>query len=64
MRPFSELLSGEQAGSTARSLCLAHLDARLRHNQDAKAFLDSDITSAFASRGIGVEHQHDAQCLA
>jgi hypothetical protein len=64
MRPFSELCTEEQAGSTARSLCLAQMDARLRHSQDAKAFLESDIALAFASRGICVEHQHAEQRLA
>ena len=64
MRPFADLLTEEQAGSTARALCLAHLDARLRHSRDAKAFLESDIALAFASRGIAAEHKHDAQCLA
>jgi hypothetical protein len=64
MRPFADLLTEEQGGSAARALCLAHMDARLRHSQDAQTFLESDIARAFASRGICVEHQHDAHCLA
>ena len=54
----------EQGSRSARALCLAQLDARLGQSRDAKAFLDSDIALGFASRGIGVEHKHDAQCLA
>ena len=59
MRPFSELCTAEQGGSTARSLCLAHLDARLKKNADARAFLESDIASAFASRGISLERHRE-----
>ena len=54
MRPFAELCPEEHANLTARSLCLAHLDANLKDMADARAFLDGDLESTFAARGIAI----------
>lgn len=55
MRPWSELLPEQKAADTARSLCLAHMDAYLKNDARAMAFLDDNITATFARRGIDVE---------
>ena len=55
MRPFAELCSEEHANLTARSLCLAHLDANLKDIASARAFLDGDLESIFSARGIAIE---------
>lgn len=52
MRPFSELCTEEQGGDTARALCLAHMDANLKNDAGALAFLDDDLAGLFASRGM------------
>jgi hypothetical protein len=54
MRPFSELCTEEQGGDTARALCLAHMDAYLKDDAEARAFLDGDLASSFAARGIAL----------
>ena len=55
MRPFSELCTEAQSGAVARGLCVAHLDAYLKGNLDARAFLDGDLDGVFAARGIDLE---------
>jgi dienelactone hydrolase len=60
MRPFAELCPEEHANLTARSLCLAHLDANLKDMADARAFLDGDLESTFAARGIAIEAARSA----
>ena len=35
------------------------MDALLRHNPDARAFLESDIAVAVASRGISLERRRE-----
>jgi pimeloyl-ACP methyl ester carboxylesterase len=63
MRPWSELLTEDKAADTARSLCLAHMDAHLKGNADAMAFLDRDLVGTFAHRGIDIEvaaHEREA----
>jgi dienelactone hydrolase len=56
MRPFAELCTEAQSGGTARALCLAHMDACLKGNADARAFLDGDLTQTFvAALGVDVE---------
>jgi predicted dienelactone hydrolase len=55
MRPWSELLPEQQGADTARSLCLAHMDAHLKHNDAAAAFLDRDLAGTFQRRGITIE---------
>ena len=55
MRPFAELCPEEHANLTARSLCLAHLDASLKDSAGARAFLDGDLEHTFSARGIAIE---------
>ena len=55
MRPFAELCPEEHANLTARSLCLAHLDANLKDIAGARAFLEGDLESTFGARGIAIE---------
>ena len=55
MRPWSELLSEAKAADTVRSLCLAHMDAHLKGQEAAAAFLDRDLTATFERRGIEIE---------
>jgi predicted dienelactone hydrolase len=55
MRPFAELCPADHALDTIRSLCLAHMDAHLKGNAEAAAFLDGDLTAAFARRGIALD---------
>jgi dienelactone hydrolase len=55
MQPFSELCTEEQAGDTARALCLAHMDAYLKDDVEARLFLDGDLASLFASRDIDLK---------
>ncbi len=52
MRPFSELYSEEQAGDTARSLCLAHMDTYLKGDAKARFFLEDDLAREYAKRGV------------
>ena len=55
MRPFSELCPAWHATHTMRALCLAHMDEHLKDSAEARAFLDGDLASTFAVRGIGLE---------
>jgi len=52
MRPIGELCSGEQAHLFVCGLTLAHFDATLRAQEQARKFLDGDIESALAVRGV------------
>jgi len=52
MRPIGELCSGEQAHLFVCGLTLAHFDATLRGQEQARKFLDGDIESALAVRGV------------
>jgi dienelactone hydrolase len=52
MLPMAELCSGEQAHLFTRGLTLAHMDAILRENNDARRFLDGDVAGELASRGV------------
>ncbi|MFN2375873.1 MAG: alpha/beta hydrolase family protein [Candidatus Binatia bacterium] len=52
--PASELCAGTHAYDFNRSLGLAHMDAVLRGNEEAAAFLAADIPSVFCERGIRV----------
>jgi predicted dienelactone hydrolase len=55
--PFSQLCPNWHGTETLQVLCLAHMDAALKGNGDARAFLDLDLLSAFAARGISLgEH--------
>jgi dienelactone hydrolase len=54
MRPFAELCTEAQSGGTVRGLCLAHMDAHLKGNAAAIAFLHGDLARTFAT-ALGVE---------
>lgn len=54
MEPASALVPGTHAYDFNRGLALAHMDAVLRGNADAAAFLAGDLPAAFAARGIRV----------
>jgi predicted dienelactone hydrolase len=56
MVPFAELCPGEHAHYLAQSACLAHFDAFLRDNADAKGFLaHEELTYALSKREINAE---------
>jgi hypothetical protein len=55
MRPFTDLCSEEHASDTARSLCLAHMDAELKGLIVAREFVDTDLSRAFRLRGIRLD---------
>ena len=55
MRPFAELCPADHALDTIRSLCLAHMDAHLKNHEGARAFLDGNLATVFAARGIGLD---------
>jgi predicted dienelactone hydrolase len=55
MRPFSELCPEKDAADTMRALCLAHMDANLKLNVAALAFLDNGLAGTFAKRGINLD---------
>jgi hypothetical protein len=52
MRPASELCPGAHAHVFTRGLAVAHLDAGLRQDAAASAFLDGGAEAALASLGI------------
>jgi dienelactone hydrolase len=55
MRPFRELCSEADGAAVARALCLAHMDAQLKDDTAARAFLAGDLTATFTARGIELE---------
>ena len=52
MRPIAELSTGEQSHMCVRGLTLAHFDAVLKGNDDARRFLAGDIQAELASRAV------------
>jgi predicted dienelactone hydrolase len=52
MRPIAELCTGEQSHLFVRGLTVAHFDAVLRQNDEARRFLARDIQAELASRGV------------
>ena len=52
--PFSQLCPNWHGTETLQVLCLAHMDAELKGNGDARAFLDGDLVSVFAAHGISL----------
>ncbi len=52
--PIADLAPGEHAYAFNRALGLAHMDAVLRGNEAAAAFLAGDLVAVFAERGITV----------
>jgi dienelactone hydrolase len=55
MRPIGELCPPEQAHAFTRALTLAHLDATLRSDGAAAAFLDDGLQRRLAAHGIAAE---------
>ncbi|OLE51757.1 MAG: hypothetical protein AUG51_21070 [Acidobacteria bacterium 13_1_20CM_3_53_8] len=54
MRPIAELCSGEQAHLFVRGLTVCHMDAILRRQGEARAFLAGDLETELAERGVHV----------
>ena len=52
MRPIAELCAGEQSHLFVRGLTVAHFDAVLKQNDEARRFLAYDIQAELASRGV------------
>jgi dienelactone hydrolase len=52
MRPFVELCTGEQSHLFVRGLTVAHFDAVLKQNDQARRFLAGDIQAELASRAV------------
>ncbi|MGH7820619.1 MAG: alpha/beta hydrolase family protein [Candidatus Binatia bacterium] len=50
--PISELCPGEHAYQLVRALGLAHMDAALKGNESAAAFLAGDVAAFLAERGV------------
>jgi hypothetical protein len=50
--PFSALCPNEHGTETLQALCLAHMDAEVKNNSDARHFLDGNLVAVFAARGI------------
>ena len=55
IKPFSQHCSAEQGADVVRGLGLAHMNAHLREDPDARAFLQGDLARTFAARSIDVE---------
>ncbi len=55
MPPFWKLCSAERALTVAKALFLAHMDAELKANVSARAFLNADLRATVAARGINLE---------
>jgi predicted dienelactone hydrolase len=62
--PFSALCPNEHGTETLQVLCLAHMDAELKHNPDAKRFLDGNLIAIFAQRGIALDEVRRETSLA
>ena len=54
-RPFSELCPAEHGAEVVKALCLAHMDAHLKEDAQAAAWLAGDLAAEFAARGIDLE---------
>jgi len=52
MRPIAELCTGEQSHLFVRGLTLAHFDAVLKQNDEARRFLTGNIQAELASHGV------------
>jgi predicted dienelactone hydrolase len=52
MRPIAELCTGEQSHLFVRGLTLAHFDAVLKQNDEARRFLAGNIQAELPSRGV------------
>ncbi|HEX7272069.1 MAG TPA: hypothetical protein VF420_07965 [Casimicrobiaceae bacterium] len=58
IRPITEFCSGEQAHLFARGLALAHFDASLREDAEARRYLSSDVVAELAARGVNATDRH------
>ena len=54
VRPISDFCPGAHAYDFVRGLGLAHMDAHLKENAAAAAWLAGDLETVFATRGIAV----------
>ena len=52
MRPIAELCTAKQSHLFVRGLTVAHFDAALKHDDDARRFLAHDIQAELASRSV------------
>jgi hypothetical protein len=52
MRPIGELCTGDQSHLFVRALTVAHFDAVLKRNDEARRFLAGDLRAELASRGV------------
>ena len=52
--PFSQLCPNWHGTETLQALCLAHMDAELKENGEARALLDGELESVFSARGISL----------
>jgi hypothetical protein len=52
MRPIAELCTGERSHLFVRGLTVAHFDAVLKQNDEARRFRAGDIQTELASRGV------------
>jgi hypothetical protein len=52
MRPIAELRTGEQSHLFVRGLTVAHFDAVLKQNAQARRFLAGDIHAELAYHGV------------
>ena len=52
MRPIAELCTGEQSHLFVRGLTVAHFDAMLKQNDQARRFFGGDIQAELTSRGV------------
>ncbi len=61
MKPIVELSSGEQAHLFVRGLTVAHMDAVLKHSEEARRFWQGDIVEQLAARDVEAVEHHPAR---
>jgi dienelactone hydrolase len=54
IKPIGELCAGEPAYRFTRGLGLAHMDAHLKGDEDARQLLEADVVAALATQGVRV----------
>jgi dienelactone hydrolase len=55
LAPMAELCPGEHAYALLRGLGLAHMDAHLREQEEARALLEEDLQALLAELGVAVK---------
>jgi hypothetical protein len=55
MKESAELCPGEHAYALLQGLGLAHMDAHLKGDAEARELLEGDLKSLLAGRGVDVE---------